>query len=68
MSTGGPEGSSPGYVTRSKTIKSSAKYTMRRVQKTPHAHCRQHMAQWFRSVVVATSYDPWLQSLWLTPT
>ena len=44
MSTGGPEGSSLGYVTRSKTIKSSGKYTMRRVQKTAHAHCRQHGA------------------------
>ena len=39
MSTGGPDGSSPGYVTRCKTIKSSGKYTMRRVQKTAHAHC-----------------------------
>ena len=56
MSTGGPEVSSPGYVTRSKTIKSSAKHTMRRVQKTAHAHCRQHGAV-VRSVVVATSYD-----------
>ena len=56
MSTGGPEGSSPDYVTRSKTIKSSGKYTMRRVQKTAHAHCRQHGAV-VRSVVVATSYD-----------
>ena len=56
MSTGGPEGSSPGYATRSKTIKSSGKYTMRRVQKTAHAHCRQHGAV-VRSVVVATSYD-----------
>ena len=59
MSTGGPEGSSPGYVTHSKTIKSSAKYTMRRVQKTAHAHCRQHGQHGavVRSVVVATSYD-----------
>ena len=56
MSTGGPEGSSLGYVTRSKTIKSSGKYSMRRVQKTAHAHCRQHGAV-VRSVVVATSYD-----------
>ena len=56
MSTGGPEGSSPGYVTRPKTIKSSAKYTMRRVQKTAHAHCRQHGAV-VRSVVVTRSYD-----------
>ena len=56
MSTGGPEGFSPGYVTRSKTIKSSGEYTMRRVQKTAHAHCRQHGAV-VRSVVVATSYD-----------
>ena len=56
MSTGGPEGSSPRYVTRSKTIKSYAKYTMRRVQKTAHAHGRQHGAV-VRSVVVATSYD-----------
>ena len=56
MSTGGPEGSSPGYVTRSKTIKSYGKYTMRRVQKTTHAYCRQHGAV-VRSVVVATSYD-----------
>ena len=56
MSTGGPEGSSPGYFTRSKTIKSSGKYTMRSVQKTAHAHCRQHGAV-VRSVVVATSYD-----------
>ena len=56
MSTSGPQSSSPGYVTRSKTIKSSGKYTMRRVQKTAHAHCRQHGAM-VRSVVVATSYD-----------
>ena len=56
MNTGGPEGSSPGYVTRSKTIKSSGKYTMRRVQKTAHAHCRQHGAV-VRSVVVAMSYN-----------
>ena len=56
MSTGGPEGSSPGYVTRSKTTESSGKYTMRRVQKTAHAHCRQHGAV-VRSVVVPTSYD-----------
>ena len=56
MSTGGPEGSSSGYVTRSKTIKSSGKYTMRRVQKTAHAHCRQHGAV-VGSVVVARSYD-----------
>ena len=56
MSTGGPEGSSPGYVTRSKIIKSSAKYTLKRVQKTAHAHCRQHSVV-VRSVVVATSYD-----------
>ena len=56
MSTGGPEGSSPGYVTCFKTIKSSGKYTMRRVQKTAHAHCRQHGAV-VRSVVVATSHQ-----------
>ena len=56
MSTGVPEGSSPGYVTRSKTIKNSGKYTVRRVQKTARAHCRQHGAV-VRSVVVARSYD-----------
>ena len=56
MSTGGPEGSSLGYVTRSKTTKSSTKYTTRRVQKTAHAHCRQHGTV-VRSIVVATSYN-----------
>ena len=56
MSTGEPEGSRPSYVTRCKTIKCSEKYTMRREQKTAHAHCRQHGAV-VRSVVVATSHD-----------
>ena len=51
MSTGGPEGSSPGYVTRPKTIKSSAKYTMRRVQKLL-MHIVDSMVQWLGALLL----------------